>query len=111
MEISPLGSIDLSFQIQDLPQVLDQIARNIKVSILEEMQETFNNRQQDSIKQSQSSNERIILNQMNTRTTQIQIQYITIKVLDYINPRNKIELLKHHRERERDKRRNHDKTK
>ena len=71
------------------------------------MQETFNNRQQDSIKQSQSSNERIILNQMNTRTTQIQIQCITIKVLDYINPRNKIDLLKHHKERY--KRKNHDK--
>ena len=72
------------------------------------MQETFNNKHQDSIKRSQSSNERIILNQMNTRTTQIRIQCITIKVLDYINPRNKIDLLKHHKER--DKRRNHDKT-
>ena len=71
------------------------------------MQETLNNRQ-SRFKQSKSSNERIILNQLITRTTQIQIQCITNKVLDYINPRNKIDLLKHHKET--DKRGNHDKT-
>jgi len=64
------------------------------------MQETFNNRQ-SRFKQSKSSNERIDTQSIDHKNNSNSNAIHTIKALDYINPRNKKDLLKHHERKDK----------